>query len=183
MKELWLLRHAKSSWKDASLQDFDRPLKGRGLRNAHTMGRYFQKQGLYPDAIICSPALRTVQTLERIVDVCKWPRHIADFEPRVYESSSSTLREILTELPEDLGRVLLIGHNPGLEMLLQTLIGHCPSFPDDKVMPTAAFAQIRIHGSLMQNHHQLLRLLQVRALDPDSLEIVDADRTFFDLVS
>ena len=182
MKELWLLRHAKSSWKDASLQDFDRPLKGRGRRNAATVGRYLSREGFRPDAVICSPALRTCQTLEKIMDVCKWPRNQINFDPRVYEAAWSALRAVIAERFQQVNSLLLIGHNPGLEMLLQFLVVQCPSFADGKILPTGAFAQIRLNGDLSSRQHQLVQLIQPRALDPDTLEIIDAERTFFDMV-
>lgn len=181
MKELWILRHAKSSWKDATLQDLDRPLKGRGRRNAQTIGGYLQQQQLVPDAVLCSPALRTCQTLEHVTAVCKWPRGIVNFEPRVYEASMTTLRQILDSFLAAHQRTLLVGHNPGLEALLLSLIGDCPRFPDGKLLPTGSFAQVRLNES--EAPHQLLRLIQPRALDPATFEVIDQTRTFSVLAS
>lgn len=181
MKELMLLRHAKSSWKDLSLRDFDRPLKGRGKRNALTMAHYLQQEGLVPDIIICSPALRTRQTLQRLMSICDWPQAKLVYEQAVYEAPGSTLRQVLQQVSGRFDRCLLVGHNPGLEELLSTLVADCPSFPMNKTLPTGSLAHICLNGK--HGPHRLRRLVQPRALDPKSLAVIDPERIFIDLAS
>jgi phosphohistidine phosphatase len=116
MKRVYLLRHAKSSWKDRSLADRDRPLARRGRRAAEAMAGHLEAAGVRPDLVLCSPALRTRETLERIE-----PGFGGEIELRVeeqlYGASEASLFDRLSALPEEIGSVMLIGHNPGLEEL------------------------------------------------------------------
>jgi phosphohistidine phosphatase len=116
MKRVYLLRHAKSSWKDRSLADRDRPLARRGRRAAKAMAGHLEAEEIRPDLVLCSPALRTRETLERIE-----PAFRGDTEVRVdeglYGASEAGLFDRLRMLPEEIDSVMLIGHNPGLEEL------------------------------------------------------------------
>jgi phosphohistidine phosphatase len=135
MKTLLLMRHAKSSWKHPELQDYDRPLSKRGLKDAPSMGKIVQDRELVPELILSSPALRAQQTAELVSEACGSTRpveYINEFylaEPQVYLDG-------LHALSPDLERVMLIGHNPGLEGLLQMLSGQVAS------LPTAAIAHL-----------------------------------------
>ncbi len=121
VKVLYLLRHAKSSWKDASLADHDRPLNGRGRRAAKTMGtyldRYMTSMGAAPDMVLCSSAARTRETLNIVIDNA--PRTIGgdsvkiEFDDKLYHAAPMDLLGRLQCLG-NVGAVLLIGHNPGL---------------------------------------------------------------------
>lgn len=122
MKKLLLLRHAKSSWGDASLADFDRPLNGRGERAAPLMGRMLRQHALHPDVVISSPAIRAKQTTQLVVNEAQISA-IVQYDARIYEASPGTLLEIVSELPVQAACVLLVGHNPGLENLLFHLTG------------------------------------------------------------
>ena len=142
MKTLILMRHAKSSWKDRTLDDHDRPLKKRGRKAAPVMARWLEERGLVPDVVLCSSARRTCETLERM-------RAAAPSlpEPRVsrglYEAGPAALLGAVQALPASCGTVLLIGHQPGLGELLRLLAGRLRSAELRRAFekfPTAAAA-------------------------------------------
>lgn len=119
VKRLWILRHAKSSWSETEVADRDRPLNQRGERAAVLMGATLAQSGVELDRILASPALRVRQTIERLgaqltaeVPVC--------FDPDLYLASAETWLDQLREL-EDGDEVLVVGHNPGLEDLVDLL--------------------------------------------------------------
>lgn len=115
MKTLHLLRHAKSSWKDSSLPDRDRPLAGRGRRAAKAIAKHMRAQGIEPDLVLCSPARRARETLERIEPALG--RGAVEVDPALYGGTADALVERLRAVPETIGSVLVIGHNPGLQQL------------------------------------------------------------------
>ena len=117
MKTLYLLRHAKSSWADGNLADFDRPLNGRGKRAAETIGDYLKANNITPDLILCSTALRTRETLALVTEAAEWTTDVR-YDQGIYEASSSRLVEVVSEIENDRDVVMLIGHNSGLEELL-----------------------------------------------------------------
>jgi phosphohistidine phosphatase len=135
MKELYLLRHAKSSWDDSSLDDFDRPLNERGKKAAPIMGRVMREKNLKPDLILCSPSKRTKQTAKHVINASKLKSEIT-YDERIYEASTADLIELLKAQDAKLESILLIGHNPGIESLLTNLTGANETFP------TAALAKI-----------------------------------------
>lgn len=120
MKTLYLLRHAKSSWKDEGLDDFDRPLSKRGRANAAAMGAYLAQHGMIPAQIICSSAKRTRETLEHLQEAFG-PAVPARFEKGLYLADAPVLLRRLGRLSESLPSVMLVGHNPGLERLALVL--------------------------------------------------------------
>jgi phosphohistidine phosphatase len=115
MKRLHLLRHAKSSWKESGVPDHDRPLARRGRRAAKTMAAHLGEQGIAPELVLCSTARRARDTFERIEPALRTPD--VRFEPELYHASADTLLDRLHEVPDAVGSVMLIGHNPSLEML------------------------------------------------------------------
>jgi phosphohistidine phosphatase len=120
MKTLLLLRHAKSSWKDSDQEDHDRPLNKRGKRDAPRMGKLLSDQNLVPDLIVSSSAKRTRRTAELVAEAAEYrgeTRLIGD----LYEASADRLFDTIRNLPEAADRVLIIGHNPGLEELLEAV--------------------------------------------------------------
>lgn len=137
MKTLLLLRHAKSSWKEERLSDFDRPLKGRGRRAAAKVGRLIEREGLMPEVVLCSPSVRTRQTCQRVMEAC-----CSSVEPKfldeLYHCPAEGFPEILQQLPDDAQRILLIGHNPGLADFLASVSGVQDKFP------TAALAWLTV---------------------------------------
>ena len=117
-----LLRHAKSSWRDAGLPDFDRPLNARGREAAPLMGALMRRQGLLPDHILCSPAERARQTLD-LVRAAHGRLGPPDLEERLYHATPVTLLRAIHEQRDGTRHLLLVGHNPGLHQLAVWLTG------------------------------------------------------------
>ena len=136
-RTLYLLRHAKSSWKDDSLKDFDRPLKGRGRDAAQQMGKRLASEKLQDAVLICSPAARTRETAQ-IVLKHSGLRMDQRFDERIYEASLRDLLRVVSEIPDDKQTAMMIGHNPGFEELLAFLTG------ETRRMPTCALAKIKL---------------------------------------
>jgi phosphohistidine phosphatase len=139
MKKLLLLRHAKSSWKDATLPDFERPLNGRGLRAAPIVGKFLREQKLRPDLVISSPAKRTRETIALVLEAAQLETEVR-YDERIYEASVSRLLEVVSEIEDDKTDVMLVGHNPGFENLLERLT------TESARMPTAALARIILNA-------------------------------------
>lgn len=135
MKTLYILRHAKSSWSDPDLADFDRPLNDRGTKAAPFMGTVMREQGFSPELILSSPAVRARQTAELVIGSAPLPGELR-FDERIYEASPQTLRTVISETAADVESVMLVGHNPGMEGFVRFLTG------DTETMPTAALAVI-----------------------------------------
>jgi phosphohistidine phosphatase len=115
-----LLRHAKSSWSDATLPDVDRPLAPRGERASRKLATYIRRERIQPALVLCSPSRRTRQTLEAI-EASLGKRCAVEVVPQLYGASEEELLEQLRALPESVGSVMLIGHNPGLHNLALVL--------------------------------------------------------------
>jgi len=142
--ELLILRHAKSSWESDAVTDFDRPLSRRGEGDAPRVGRWILEQGLVPDRIVSSPAKRARQTARRVAEAVGFEPSEVEFDDRIYGAGVAVLLELLGEI--DGGRVLLVGHNPGLEMLVDHLAGGRAPRDGGKFFPTAALAYFRDGG-------------------------------------
>src|SRR5262245_1496362 len=143
LKHLYLLRHAKSSWDDASLADHDRPLSQRGRGAARKVADHVQEAGINPELVLSSPSQRTRDTLELVEPA------LADaevrFEPDLYGASESSLLATLQALPDDVESVLLLGHNPGMQQLAVALAGRGDADLVQRLrtkMPTAALASL-----------------------------------------
>ncbi len=137
MKTLLLLRHGKSSWTDTSLADHDRPLKKRGREAAKRMGRLIRELNLVPDHILTSSAARATATAQLAATEAKFDGAV-EVVPVLYHADPSAFVAIVSRVPNQFERVLVVGHNPGLEDWLDRLIGHVETFP------TAALAQIEL---------------------------------------
>lgn len=165
-RELLLLRHAKSDW-PVDMDDFSRPLKKRGRRTAKQMGRWLREQRLIPDTILSSPATRALATAQRVCRQLDIDESTIVCDPRIYEADAQTLLAVLKNLCHE-RRVLLVGHNPGLEDLLIKLIPHSvPLSASGKCLPTAALAQLAFEGKwseLAEGGAKLVTLIR-----PDSL--------------
>ena len=122
MKTLYLLRHAKSNWGSPELDDHDRPLAARGERAAAVMGVHFAQQQYQPSLVLCSSALRTRQTLEALLPHLPGHPELV-VEEGIYLASCGQLLTRVQELDDGQSGVLLIGHNPGIAELAQTLAG------------------------------------------------------------
>lgn len=136
MRTLLIMRHGKSSWKDAELPDIERPLKKRGRKDVVHMGKLLDGKKLKPDLILCSTAKRARQTAEIVVEEIGFEGKV-EYLDSLYMAELDTLIKTLQSLP-DVKRVMIIGHNPGLETLAQLLTDKITS------LPTAAVARIKI---------------------------------------
>jgi phosphohistidine phosphatase len=137
LKILSILRHAKSSWSDSSLDDHDRPLNKRGLRDAPRMGNLIREQGLVPDAILSSTARRARETALAVAAAAGFPEEVR-FTRSLYGAGPDAFLEALRALPESCGHAMLVAHNPGLEELLAVLVG------TSHTLPTAALAVVEL---------------------------------------
>ncbi len=148
MRELLVLRHAKSDWDEIDAADHDRRLSPRGIKAARRMGALIAEHGWLPDRILCSTARRTKETLALAREA--WPEAptIAVSElAGLYLAPPSRLLDIVRRQSDEAGRLMLIGHNPGLQTFVTRLAGH----GDRKLraavetkMPTAALARITV---------------------------------------
>jgi phosphohistidine phosphatase len=129
------MRHAKSSWADVSLADFDRPLNDRGLEAAPFMGEFIAENKFIPDALLTSPARRAEQTARLVKEAARIPCSIK-LDERIYEASPQALNQVIIELNDDVNSAMLVGHNPGMEGFVRFLTG------ESEPMPTAALAVI-----------------------------------------
>jgi len=128
MKKLFIIRHAKSSWKEENLDDFDRPLKKRGGKNASYMGEMLNEKHILPDIILSSPALRAKTTAGIIAKKVNYSKDIV-FNKNMYESNETTLHNLLTELNNNKKIAFLVAHNPGLNMLADYYVGFNDNIP------------------------------------------------------
>lgn len=138
MKTLMLLRHAKSSWKDESLEDHERPLNKRGKKTAPVMGHLIRDQGLVPELIVSSTAVRARKTAEAAAKECSYPGNITLTEELYLATAGEILRYAQERTEETLSRIMLVGHNPGMEELVALLSGQRERFP------TAALAVLEL---------------------------------------
>lgn len=136
LRELILLRHAKSDWKDKSLEDIHRPISDKGKKSACKMAHWIKEKSLSPSLVWVSPAKRAQQTLKRLQlpDITQ----IKTIDS-LYLASDTQLLQLLSEVPTDAERVMLIGHNPGFEMLMAHLTKTI-SDRSVRLFPTAALA-------------------------------------------
>ena len=137
MKNLLVMRHAKSDWSDTSLSDFNRPLNNRGRKAAPFMGNELLKRDKKPDLIMSSPAERAKSTAEKVASAVGYKTSI-QFEEDFYFGYIDEIIEAVKQCNQQQNRVLIIGHNPTLESLVASLTGN----NDYLRMPTAAIASI-----------------------------------------
>jgi len=156
-----LLRHGKSSWSDSTLADIDRPLAPRGERASRKLAKYIRRRRIRTALVLCSPALRTRQTLEAIA-ASLGKRCVVEVVPQLYAASEQELLGRLQALPEPVSSVMLIGHNPGLQDLALVLASRGASLPQlEERFPTGALATLVVRGT------------RWGALSPGKAELVD----------
>ncbi len=143
-RRLYILRHAKSAWDTDAATDFDRPLAARGKRDAPRIGAWLHEQGVKPDYVTTSPARRARQTVRRVAEALEFPKRDIVRDPRIYDATLEDLLEVLAGCPATARAVLITGHNPGLEDLVRFLCGDSVGAGEDKLMPTAAVAAVRL---------------------------------------
>jgi len=163
MKTLTVMRHAKSSWDDPGLNDFDRPLNARGRKAARAMGKELKHRGFKFDQVIASPAMRVRETLNDFADGYGQKLEI-EFRPEIYESTVDRLLRLVREIPESVTAPLLVGHNPGLQELLVELTHDDSDKHRHRIsgkFPTAAVAIVRFPAARWSD------------IEPDSGEIAE----------
>jgi phosphohistidine phosphatase len=141
---VYLFRHAKSSWEDPTLADLDRPLAPRGRHACETMGRYMRFADVRPDVVLCSPSVRTRQTIEKLLPALDGEVPVA-YEEALYHGGPDDLMDRLRRVPDKFNSVLIVGHNPALQALAVSLAG--AGDPDDMArlrakFPTAGMAML-----------------------------------------
>ena len=117
MKTLYICRHAKSSWKDLSLADIERPLNKRGKRDAPFMGKLLSEKKETPDVLVTSPAVRARKTAKIYADALDYPREEIIISDLIYESGHNQLVEMLKNIEDKYSSVMIFGHNPGFTLL------------------------------------------------------------------
>ena len=163
MKHLALLRHAKSSWDDPGIDDFDRPLNDRGWKAARRIGREMKQRRLRFDLVLASTAARVRQTIDGVQQGFDFEAPIR-FEQGIYLANAEALLDLVRGLPEAVEAALLVGHNPGLERLILELTRDDAARLRQRVAvkyPTATLALVE----LAANHWS--------EVGPNSGEIVD----------
>lgn len=170
MPSLLLLRHAKSSWDDPMLDDFNRPLAPRGRKAAPRMGAEISARGWQPDLALVSTAVRAKQTWDLVSPMLhEVPETL--FDRQIYLAPPATILALLKGAPAA-GTVIVIGHNPGMEMLASLLVGpgsdgYALQTMSEKY-PTAALARFEFDGSwagLAPAGAQLTHFIRPRDLD------------------
>ena len=171
MKTLTLLRHAKAGLDDPGSRDFDRTLNAKGRRAATQVGAYLQRERVGFDHVVASPALRVVETLSAVE--AGYASALAPaWDRRIYLASAVTLLDLVQGTDAGVERLLLVGHNPGLEDLAMWLV---PTSDDplrralETKYPTATLAELRFPGGwsdLAPGSAGLTRFVRPRDLDP-----------------
>lgn len=149
MRRLWLLRHAKSSWDDPGLPDRLRPLAPRGARAVEVLARHLRTAGISPGLVLCSPAVRAVQTWEGVAQGVP-PGTPVEIDESLYNGDADDLLHRLRQVPPPVASVLLVGHNPGLEELADGLAGAGSAALRERLgnkFPTGALATLDLPGN------------------------------------
>ncbi|MEW5757084.1 MAG: histidine phosphatase family protein [Pseudomonadota bacterium] len=171
MRILMLLRHGKSDWSSPTERDFDRPLAERGRKAIKRMAAWMLAQDCLPDYILSSPAARAKETALRLCKKAGLDEAMIHFDERLYLADLAQLLQMLGECPAQAGRIMLVGHNPGLEDLVRFLCGpELPLSSTGKLLPTTALAQIRLPDDwrgLAERSGRLLAITRPEALSED----------------
>ena len=163
MRTLLVLRHAKSSWKHADLSDHARPLNKRGERDAPTIGRLLRMKRLLPSVMLSSSANRARRTAEEVAEWSGFAGTV-QLEPRLYLADPATIVDVVRHSGADARRLMVVGHNPGLEQLVAQLTGVT------EPLPTATLVQIQLPIERWQDLRlstggQLVNAWQARTLE------------------
>jgi phosphohistidine phosphatase len=153
MLTLALLRHAKSSWSDATELDRDRPLAARGLADAPLMGKAMAERGIDPELVLCSSARRTRDTLNLVLPELRVEPRVV-YEDALYHASAEQMLEMLRALAPGANRVMLVGHNPEIHSLALDLVGSGAKNFRDRLRakyPTAGLAVINFESGLWKS--------------------------------
>ena len=121
MKQIYILRHAKSSWDNSNLSDFDRPLADRGISDAKKMSNFLKDMNIKIDRVLCSNAIRAKETFDLTADGFNFEIDKATYLDKLYFGDTTTIIQDLKELDESLNNILIVGHNPTLHYLVEIL--------------------------------------------------------------
>lgn len=158
MATLYVLRHAKSSWDDPSLADVDRPLAPRGRKAAKRIGNHMREAGISPQLVLCSPATRVKQTVDRLGKAVDEAELVV--EPELYGAGSGELEERIRRIPYWVDAAMLVGHNPALQELVLDLTRPGPLRDRAEVkLPTGALATLELDGSWRTLHDESAELV------------------------
>lgn len=127
MKTVILVRHAKSSWKNPGLKDFDRPLNKRGKRDAPFMGEKIRERNILPDLILSSPAKRARKTAIRFSEEIGYPKEKIRYDDKMYHSDALYLLDLVRDMDDEHETIMLFGHNPDFSDLADMLLEHNPA--------------------------------------------------------
>lgn len=152
MKTLYLARHAKSDWNADANDDFSRPLSKRGINDAKKIGEALKLRDWKPEKIVCSNAIRTKQTCELLCNQAGFDFSSVVFEKRIYEASVITLLDVISEIPQAVNSLMLIGHNPGIEWLLLDLCKEVPAQHNGKIITTGNIVKIQLDDEWVKLH-------------------------------
>lgn len=154
MKELIFIRHAKSSWSNPLLDDFERPLNKRGEKNAPFMAKVLKQKELTPDLIISSPSIRTKQTLDYFIQEFDYKGEII-FEKSIYEAPFENLLKVIKNIDDKYKTIFLFGHNPGLNDLVDFLIGNF-----EENIPTSGVLKLNFDIKKWENLKEKIGILE-----------------------
>ena len=154
---LWVVRHAKSSWADASLSDFDRPLNERGLSDGKRMVRWMRKQPQRPAWLISSDARRARDTAAYVADGYRIDDANATFDHRLYEPTPESVLEVVRELPAACPSAALVGHNPGFSDFVNALVGRAAI----DQMPTFGIALLSVPAPWIDVRFGCAQLIEI----------------------
>lgn len=142
MKTLYIIRHAKSSWDDTSLDDFDRPLNERGKKDAPRMGKRLKERSVTPDLMLSSPAKRALSTCRKIAEILKYSEDKIKTEKNLYHASADGILKAIKDIKDKHEVVLLFGHNPGLTDFVNDFMEDDNQFIDN--IPTCGIVCFQI---------------------------------------
>lgn len=141
MKILTLVRHAKSSWKDTSLADRERPLNKRGKRDAPEMGRRIAAAGIRPSLIVSSPAVRAWTTARVVADAIGYPREFLQRDNNLYLGTVNSILDVIVAQDNGFNSLMLVGHNPGFTDFANYLV---PGLTNN--IPTAGVVSVELES-------------------------------------
>jgi len=155
MKNLFLIRHAKSSWKETGLKDFDRPLNKRGKENLKMMSKFFADKFPKPDLILSSPAERAKQTAIAFAEKLDYAFSNIKFIDDLYMASDDEIKEVISALNEEIRSLIVFGHNPGLTDFVnsysQSYLDNIPTCGIVKLETDKKWSEIKAKCFLLQD--------------------------------
>jgi phosphohistidine phosphatase len=143
MKTLYIIRHAKSSWDDDDLSDFERPLNERGKKDAPRMGKRLKEKSIHPDLMLSSPAKRAFSTARRIAKILDYKKDDIKTDRRLYHADDQMILSVIREIKDNRNTIFLFGHNPGLTDFVNSLMDQ-QSDLDIANIPTAGVVAFQL---------------------------------------